>query len=107
MLFHTPPDKDDAENSSVTPYSLPEHTIDQELPSKVQRTITPVVSTSPSRESASSSSTEDMEAVFLSDESCQYNQEELSQGQPYDLEDIDETSEVQSTFQPTRGKFTI
>ena len=59
-----------------------------------------MVSTSPSRERASSSSTEDMEAVLLSDESCQYNQEELSQRQSYDLEDIDETSEVQRTFNP-------
>jgi len=38
MLFHAPHDKDDAENSSVTPYSLPEHNTDQELPSHMQRT---------------------------------------------------------------------
>ena len=38
MLFHAPHDKDDAENSSLTPYLLSEHNTDQELPSHVQRT---------------------------------------------------------------------
>ena len=105
MFFHPPNDKDDTLNSSATPYSLSEYITDQQLPSQVQRTITPVVSTSPSREIASSSLTEDVE-VLLSDESSQYDQEELSQGLSYDIEDINEPSEVQRTISPAETGLT-